>query len=88
MMDVNRCQHLCKIDSHHYPREAETFDLRIRESRNSFDGSVLITLFAATEPTGKNTVKYETRRGIIIKDKVIGVFTKSPQYKNIPLKLT
>ena len=69
-MDVDRCQHLCKIESHHYPREAETFDLRIREPRNSFDGSVGITLFAATEPTGKNTVKYETRRGIVIRDKV------------------
>ena len=48
-MDVDKCHHLCKIDSSYYPREAESFEMRIKEIRGSFGGFLQVTIFAATK---------------------------------------
>ena len=69
-MDVDKCQHLCKIDSSHYPREAESFEMRIQELRKSFGGFLTLTLLAATEPKGAVLVKCKKGRGITIRGKV------------------
>ena len=46
---MDKCQHLCKIDSSHYPREAESFEMRIQELRKSFEGLLQVTIFPATK---------------------------------------
>ena len=48
VMDLDRCQHLCKIDSHHYPTEAETFDLKVSKLVDTFSGYLRVTVVAAT----------------------------------------
>ena len=53
-MDVDKCQHLCKIDSTHYPREVESFEMISQELRKSFRGVLKVTIFAATKEHQKS----------------------------------
>ena len=46
-MDVDRC--LCKIDSYHYPTEAQTFDMKVTKLVDSFSAFLRVTIFAATD---------------------------------------
>ena len=97
-MDVDKCQHLCKIDSSHYPREAEGFEMRAQGLQKSFDGELQVTIFAATrksfggllretfffatEPKGVNKVPCMREKCITINGKVSSFVHISVMYND------
>ena len=64
--------HTCKIDSYNYPADAATFDLKLDQLRNSFEGQLAVTLHCAPRINCIN-MKTTTRTETIVVQKRVNI---------------